>query len=154
MALTKETMMLDAWTLLFVALAAFMVGLLAGFGAKLCVDAFLEKNPPPDENARLRKILGHIATMDCLTREGDEAPHLLMMRLARDALVDVSGENVLPVELLPEGWMFKGVETYGDTGTFRCELSGVVVSDLYEASGVGPSPRAAMLAAIEAARHE
>lgn len=30
--------MFDAWTLLFVALAAFLIGLFAGFGAKLCVD--------------------------------------------------------------------------------------------------------------------
>lgn len=41
------------------------------------------------EVERLRGVLAQIAYMECYTREGEEPPHLLMMRLAKDALPPV-----------------------------------------------------------------
>ena len=39
-----------------------------------------------EEIERLRAALQHIAHMECFTRDGEEEPHLLMMRLAQEAL--------------------------------------------------------------------
>lgn len=39
-----------------------------------------------DEIDRLHSALRGIACMDCYTREGEEPAHLLMMRLAKEAL--------------------------------------------------------------------
>ena len=59
-------------------------------------------------------------------------------------------ENALPMEMLPEGWVFRFL--VGSEGApYRCRFvypgKGMVTMD-------GRTPRAAFLAAIEAARHD
>ena len=45
------------------------------------------------ENERMKAALLHIATMDCYTRDGEEPVHLVMMRLALQALGDSYDAN-------------------------------------------------------------
>ena len=45
------------------------------------------------ENERMKAALLHITVMDCYTRDGEEPVHLVMMRLARQALGDSYDAN-------------------------------------------------------------
>jgi hypothetical protein len=44
-----------------------------------------------NEIERLRSALVHIVTMDCLTGDEEELIHLLMMRIAQEALKEGAG---------------------------------------------------------------
>lgn len=66
-------------------------------------------------------------------------------------------ENALPMEMLPEGWRFNLLKPFDgleSENAFACELVTTNVNGFKDVHAFGPTPRAAFLAAIEAAPHE
>lgn len=69
-------------------------------------------------------------------------------------MTDTENPNLLPLELLPEGWAFKNLSKYG-MDNYRCDIAEKdKFGFVHYGDGRGPTPRAAMLAAIEKIKGE